>query len=341
MLKSIQIYSAKHRDYLWDFAILGALFLLYNFKAIFTGALVTVGVDLHLFTQPLQEFTTSHMLSGEFPFWSPYWFGGFPNFESSRIGIYYPATLLYLLLDFPFALKLDVLLHSFYVGACAYLLGRDYGLLRPIAIAFGVLVLSGPFALYISVYGQPFAFHVLAHFPLTFLFLRRALRGESSWYALFFALMLTLQIFAGDLQMFLYGLLVFGLYTVGTTLGVLLRGGTRYRDILSRNAAVACAVVLGVWLAAIQLLPTQQLIDESIRGIASGTQFVTFLSSTWVFYKGEILGVPLGDFAFGTPFIVGALFPGLLLFSLSGRAGRARVLELLLMLFLAVFSAMP
>lgn len=341
MLKSIQIYSAKHSDYLLDLAIFGSLFLLYFHKAIFFGGLVTVGMDLPVLVQPLQEFTKSHILEGVFPFWSPYWFGGFPTFEAPRIGLYYPATLLYLLFDFPFALKFDVLLHSFYVGVCAYLLGRDYGLLRPIAIAFAVLVLSGPFGLYISVYGQPFAFHVLAHFPLAFLFLRRALRGKSSWYALFFALMLTLQIFAGDLQMFLYGLMVFGLYTVGSTAGLFLRGTCSFRDIVMRNVAIASAVVLGLLMATIQLLPTQQLIDESIRGIPSGTNFVTHLSSTWIFYKKELMGMTMGPLAFGTPFLSGALFPVLLLFAFSGRTGRGRVLELSLMLFLAVFSAMP
>lgn len=116
----------------------------------FAPALFSHGIffyrDLSVYFYPEQQFVDEWIRRGVLPLWNPFSFYG-QAFQADPINqLFYPATLLRLLLPLTFAFKLEVILHFYLAAVSCYCLARRLG--QSAAAAFfaaAVFVFCGPF----------------------------------------------------------------------------------------------------------------------------------------------------------------------------------------------------
>jgi hypothetical protein len=257
----------RTREILLDLClVLAVLLLLYHRLLAPDVTLRVVGfTDLRFLSHPTYGFSGRSLAQGIFPFWNPYWFGGYPHFAMPEAALLYPTTLLFGLGSFMRVVELDVLAHLFLMGAGGYLLGRDLFARRLPALVFAVLLLAGTTGTATATGGRLWWMHLVAWAPLEWLLLRRILvRGQAGW-ALAFAAILALQVFAGSPQALVYLLAVFAVYTAAELLRRAVVDAEPLAQLARKGAFAFAAVALGLAMAAVQLLPSQDLLAHSIR----------------------------------------------------------------------------
>ena len=218
---------------------------------------------------PARVFAANSLASGSFPLWTPYVLNGHPFFASYQTAMLYPFNLLmvgaYAAAGATLSLKamcVFVVFHFFIAGAFTYLLGRDLGLGKPgSAIAAVTFMFAGFMVAHAGHLNQVSS---AAWMPLIFFLFNRALVRKKFSYAIWAGAAMGLALLAGHLQSIFYlcalllGLVAYRAWqyhrydrgTAGVGFGV---------------AALAAAVAIGGGLAAVQLIPTYELIGFSTR----------------------------------------------------------------------------
>ena len=113
--------------------------------------------------QPLRWFTAQELASGRLPLWNPYSASGEPWLANPQTGVFYPPAWLFLVLPFPAAYMLYLLLHLVLLGWGGYLLfarGRSQG---AALVGAAALMFSGPVLSLLDVSNN---FATLAWLPL-------------------------------------------------------------------------------------------------------------------------------------------------------------------------------
>jgi len=124
-----------------------ALILLF-FHPIFFAAQTFFFRDIHRWFYPMKHFLGTAFTDGHLPLWNPYYFCGSPFMSDIQSGVFYPLSLLFGLLPFPFAYNLFTVVHVFLGGQFFYLFIRRIGFSRSAALvtsvsfAFGGCTLS-------------------------------------------------------------------------------------------------------------------------------------------------------------------------------------------------------
>lgn len=238
----------------------------------------------------------AELKAGHFATWCPGMFAGYPLFAESQTGPLYPPTfVLFLLLPAPAAFSWSVLLHFSGAGLGAWWLARRLGAGPAAAVFAGAAYeLSGFLVVHVV------HFNLLtgaAWAPWTVAFAWEAGRGNArSAPALAVAV----------------AMLLLGAHPYATMMTLMLvalawavRGGADFRA-LGRGAAVAGgAVLLGTALAAVQVLPTRELIARSSRGGTPDWSFLTFGSfPPWhlpALAAPDLFGTPVDGSFWGGP----------------------------------------
>jgi hypothetical protein len=275
---------------------------------------VTLGQGVWLTTDILRLFypfgveLARALNEGRLPLWTPNLLAGFPLLAEGQVGALYPVNLLlYKFLPAHYALSLNILLHIVWAGCGMYVFTRARG----IGVA-GALLAGFVFSFNGVVFGQMFHPPILfavAWLPwLIFLVAQfQTTRGKARaiWFALA-ALALGIQFLCGSAQMAFLNTLavaVFGVFggwvwgrkqsTVNgqqSTVHYLLF--TVHRSLFPGF----CLLALAGGIAAIQLIPTSELIGYSVRGGSLGKEFVTSYSM-----PPEYLAQFVAPFAPGEP----------------------------------------
>lgn len=95
--------------------------------------------------QPLRYFTATELRGGHIPLWNPYSASGEPWLANPQTGIFYPPTWLFVVLPFPTAFVLFLLLHVVLLGWSSYLLFEELTRSPGAALAAATaLTFSGP-----------------------------------------------------------------------------------------------------------------------------------------------------------------------------------------------------
>jgi hypothetical protein len=100
-------------------------------------------------------YEAQRLFSGQLPLWNPYTFSGHPFLADVQSAIFYPLSLITLLLSLPwgfslFALELEAIFHFFLTGLFTYLLGkrllrdRRAALISSLVFTFGGYLTSYP-----------------------------------------------------------------------------------------------------------------------------------------------------------------------------------------------------
>jgi hypothetical protein len=277
---------------------LTGLTLVFFWKILLTNQIL-VGVDTFLYFYPYKAYAAETLRQGRLPLWNPHLFMGAPLLANSQVGVLYPLNWPLLWLAPPKQVAWSIGLHI--VLAALFMLAygrRSLRLSRPGALTAAILFAFGGYlGAQVEHINQ---LNAAAWLPLLFLLvdLIQTRPGQRWRYTLALAAVIALILLAGHAQTAFIALFGLGLYTLWTGItespnqrsseaanshapfttqrGYLLRfAAIRYS---LRSAAIryslfalrslwplALASILGAALAAVQLLPTAELSDLSIR----------------------------------------------------------------------------
>ncbi len=275
---------------------------------------VLAGGDVFTYFYPYWAEATRAIRSARLPLWNPSLFMGVPFLANSQVGFFYPLNWpLWLLLPAHRSVHVTIVLHLCLAAVNAYVWGRSSLRLGRV----GGWTVGAVFALggYLSAQGE----HVnqlqgLAWLPLMLTMAGHIARlsaaravskadpgceaeGTRLWRGRLrascaLALVTGLILLAGHTQTAFISLLGTALYGLVPPLWRALRGGG-WRPVVGGAVPLGAGVLLGVALAAVQLLPTWQLSRLSVR--AGGLPFNERVSfSLSPLYVGRALLPPLG-----------------------------------------------
>jgi hypothetical protein len=242
------------RDLVAAGALVAAVSLL--FADVLTGSAIFYFRDLTTFYLPAKHVVREALLSGEFPYWNPYFAAGQPLAANPEFEVFYPLQWLVLLPDYEFGFALHVIVHVWLAA-----LGM-YALLRGVRLGAGssffgalALALSGYLLSLINL--LPILFCV-AWLPLILLFAWRWFEHSRPRDFALASLLLGVQLLVLEPVTIVQGWLL--LAALGAA------HGWRRRAVRNLAAAVAM-VVAGVAVGAVQLFPALDHARDTVRAV--------------------------------------------------------------------------
>lgn len=203
--------------------------------------------------------------TGELPLWCPYQFGGMPFVHDVQVGIFYPPYWPLLLLPerhVGAALSWLIVLHVILAGWLAYAYARSRGLGQTAALVTGLgYEFAGKTLLHLLAAGQVILLG-LAWLPLVLLLLERALRQSSLGWATLAGSVWALLFLGTGPQWAFYASLFTAIWTLGAALA---KESSPLRALGGWVILGAWAVLVGLGLSAVQLLPTLEAATQATR----------------------------------------------------------------------------
>ncbi len=306
------------------FLLILSLLILIFFSRYLTGknlffATDEASSDLLDFYYPQRVFLAEHLKQNQIPLWTPYQQNGFPFLAEAQTGIFYPPNLILLrLLPTPLAFNWSIILSYFILSFGTYFFLKTLKL-DSIAAFFGSLVItfSGFFITHLK---HVPLLQVAAFLPWILLFTEKIITTYSSKYALGLAFILALMILPGHLPTS-YSIILFALFYF------LLRLAQEFKkrgETAKPIVLFFLSLLLSLFLSAIQLLPTLEMIPYSTRNIPLVS--VNFSSKLI-----DQIMIFLNPFIFGNPGLGNYLPSKPNLWEINGYLG-------LIPLFLAVYA---
>jgi membrane protein YfhO len=239
--------------------------VLYFLPALLSGSVLCPD-DGTIFNTPLRVAAANITLEGSLPLWNPYIFGGIPLFASAQGGLLFPPNWFYLLFEPQAATNLMVVTSYMIAALGAYLYARRAGasvagsIVTSLAWQWGGFLVGQIGHINVVQTGAclPWILWALDGYGLT---------GRRKWGVLL-AVFVALQTFVGHQQTLCYSLLLAAAYAVANAY-TLRESRARYLWSLAFLAA-------GVLLAAVQILPTFELLRNSLRADSSYDFFTSF-----------------------------------------------------------------
>ena len=234
------------RHWLWATLFFALLFTIFFSSILFSGHLLLApgdGVFIYL-----PNFFTKKAL------WDTLILAGFPRFADPQVMMWYPPALLFSYL--PSGWNAFVLMAFILASLSMY--GYVYTVTRSRLSALASGITYGMSGFMMAHLGHTGIIHCAAWLPLIVWSLEMLRRRWNSFWFVVGALAVSFCFLAGQSQIFFYGLLLCVAYAI--TLGWTAPVGRR------RYYFYALPLLsIGIGLAAIQLLPTAQLINQSVR----------------------------------------------------------------------------
>lgn len=201
---------------------------------------------------PFRAYTAESLKNGIIPLWNPYIFTGNPYLANGQSAVFDPLGLVFLIFTPSIAFGILLMLQLFTAGLVMYLFLRGLHLVWPAALLGAIaFAFNGFFLTWLE--NTVFVASALWT-PLIFLLLHR-LRQTGCWgYALRCAFPIAFVFFGGIAQLAVYILPTACLYYL-TGVATASTGSSKARHPWQMVNLLCLACVLGVCLAAIQLLP--------------------------------------------------------------------------------------
>lgn len=216
------------------------------------------------FNTPLRVAIANVVRGGNLPLWNPYMFSGMPLLATAQGGVLFPLNWFYLVFSPALATNLMVVSSYMLAALGAYLYTRRSGSSKRGAMVTSLCWSWGGFL--IGQIGHINIVHTGAMLPWILWTVDSYAATQNRKWAILLAIFVALQVFAGHQQTFVYSLLVIVAYTIAAAIT---RKNTRYLEALAGIAA-------GVMLSAVQILPTFELLRNSVRSEASYSFFTSF-----------------------------------------------------------------
>ena len=266
---------------------------------LFGGELFYSGDTARLYL-PAQAALQRALRNGRLPWWTPELGLGYPLVAEGEVAALYPLTLaLSSWLAPEVVITVQILLHYALMWLGAWFLGQRLGLGKGVAAVAALVWALGGFNL--AHLGHVSILRVAAWLPWTMWLIARLEPGLSGRRTvgrlLALALVVALQGLAGHPHMALLNGLAAGLYAVW-----LLSWDGSMRLRMQRLGLLAGAALLGLALAAPQLLPTLELVLQSQRAGGLDATFFTSYS-----FHPLLTGTLVHPFLLGNPYPDGSV----------------------------------
>jgi hypothetical protein len=210
---------------------------------------------------PWREFAFEQLKQGQIAVWNPYNGAGAPLFANYQTALLYPPNWLHLILPHAHAMSLIAVLHIVWAGAGMTVFTRRLGVSE---LGQGISSLSFAFAGYgIARLGSLPTFDAYAWLPWLFWAVLAVTETRRAVYIGQLGLVTGLLLLAGHAQTAFYSLLAAGLFALWVV-RVWLNDQSNARRLASLLLA-GLGVLLGVGIAAAQLMFTGELLAESQR----------------------------------------------------------------------------
>jgi Bacterial membrane protein YfhO len=220
------------------------------------------------------QIATTHSI----PLWNPYAFVGFPTVAGFG-DLFYPASLLRLVLPTALAIDLEFVLHYILAGFALYLLLRMLNFSWTAAITGGTAYqLSGVVVSLVSP-GHDGKLFVTALLPVMLIGLVLGIRRRRWEGFALSGLAVGLALLSPQYQMTQYALVASGLFALYLAFGE--PEGLAPRERWLALAGAAAAVVLGFGISMIQVLPFFHNIPLSPRAEAGGYEYSASFGLPW------------------------------------------------------------
>ncbi len=251
---------------------------------------------------PWRQFAFETIRAGHLPLWNPAVGSGAPLIANHQSAIFYPPNWLSLLLPLDYSFSWLVALHLIWAGAGVVTLARALGL-RPLGqavagLAFGLsqylVARAGFFSINTAVAWLPW---IIWAGEKQISNLQSPIPTEKLKFTLLLSLFVSLQLLAGHAQTAWYTLLLLGAWTLWRLLTLAsLRPRSRVSLITDYSLLITGSILFAFLLAALQLLPTAELLRQSPRADAADYEFVvTYSFSPWrllTLFAPDLLGNP-------------------------------------------------
>jgi hypothetical protein len=239
--------------------------VIYFLPALLKGSVLCPD-DGTIFNTPLRVAAANITRAGSLPLWNPYIFGGMPLLASAQGGLLFPPNWFYLAFDPQTATNLMVVASYVLAALGAYLYARRAGaglagsVVTSLAWQWGGFLVGQIGHINIVQTGAmlPWVLWALDGYGMT---------GRRKW-AVFLALFVALQTFVGHQQTLAYSLLLASVYAVACAYSE--------REARARYLSSLVFLAAGVLLAAVQILPTFELLRNSPRADATYDFFTSF-----------------------------------------------------------------
>ena len=219
-----------------------------------------------LFNVPLRVAAAQMVRSGHLPLWNPYIFSGMPMLAAAQGGFLFPLNWFYLV--FSPVVATDLMTISAYMLAAsgAYFFARRTGTSIAGAMTTSLIWQSSGFL--IGQISHINIVHTAAMLPWVLWALERYVSKGSRGRGALLAVLVALQAFAGHQQTLFYSLMLVTVYASVMAITDL--------DHRKRYLSSLAFLTSGVLLAAVQILPTFELLRNSPRAAATYDFFSSF-----------------------------------------------------------------
>lgn len=270
------------------------LSLLFYRDFVFGPGTMLFGTDMLDQAYQLRKFGVEEIRSGRgFPLWNPFVYGGLPYLAVLPGPVFYPTSLLYLLMPLHRAIGWTFVLHTALGGIFAYAAARSLRLgpwasaVAGLAFMFTGMVVS---TLYGGHDGRMF---VMVLVPLAFALLERGLQsGRPGWFV-GMGLVVALQIFTPHVQLMYYSSLCLSLYALARIVALWRGGETGGSGAARLLGWFSFGFVIAALIGAAQLVPTWRILEIAVRG-GTGESGYSFAAS-WALPPQEITSLFLPD----------------------------------------------
>jgi hypothetical protein len=253
--------------------------------------------DPLLIYYPMDCLFNQMLKKGSLLLWNPYNFCGHPLQAIGHPSMVYPPRMLFHYLFSPIAAR-EVLLfiHLFLAGLFSYRYLRLLELSKFSSLTGGVVWMLAGFPI---VY-LPFEYvtMIAAHIPLALYFVERLVKTGSFKHCAALALVIGSAVLVGHWQFVIYALLIIGPYAIFRVLSM--GCGSGYGSFRRTALLTFFSIVLGLSVAAVQLLPSMELFSLSHRPIFTLTDLFAasrFLPENLLtLFHPDILGHPSHHF---------------------------------------------
>jgi len=233
------------------------------------------GIDVASYFFWNAQFVKEQLLSGSIPLWNPYYYCGHPFIANPQTFIFYPFTLLYLVLSLPWAVNIDTLGHLYLAAMGAYCFvfiitqSKSAGLAAGTVYSFSGYFMDNIYA------GHLTMLHTAALLPWIFYFIEKAYKTKRPYFLLISGLIFGLQILSGEPQNSYYTALFLTMYFFIRYFSTYQSFGRKPFKLFGVYFVLIFIVAFGI--SVIQILPSLEFMSLSDR--AKNTyEFATYMS---------------------------------------------------------------
>lgn len=241
--------------------------------------------DIGRYYYPSRFFVVESLQQGNFPFWNPYIFCGYPSFASLQQATLYPLSLVYGFFPFFQGFNWFFLVHFLIAGTGLYLLLRRFPLGRLGSLCGAICFTFSGYL--VSMLNLLTTLSAVVWIPFLFLFFQRFLETRRLHWLVLASLVMCLQFLSGQPEITFLTFIIAGVYAVYYS------GSHKKWGIPSFGLwglLMLALLVLGI--ACVQIVPFMELIKNSVREAAAPIR-----NTVWSFHPLETINFIIPSFS--------------------------------------------